>query len=87
MRSCWSHPAAITDADRTDRDAKKALEFGLVAPGNLPPDKLLSRAFELRGDSPETHPWYSLHAPSLTEYLRRQMHDLLATVSGWRCWR
>jgi enoyl-CoA hydratase/carnithine racemase len=63
-------------------DAKKALEFGLVAE-ILPPDKLLARAWEL-AEGLTKKPTLVLRYTRLllTEYLRRQMHDLLGYGLG-----
>jgi enoyl-CoA hydratase/carnithine racemase len=63
-------------------DAKKALEFGLVAE-ILPPDKLLARAWEL-AEGLAKKPTLVLRYTRLllTEYLRRQMHDLLGYGLG-----
>src|SRR6202051_4463647 len=63
-------------------DARKALEFGLVAE-ILPPDKLLARAWELAGGLTRK-PTLVLRYTRLllTEYLRRQMHDLLGYGLG-----
>ncbi|MGC2413669.1 MAG: enoyl-CoA hydratase/isomerase family protein [Stellaceae bacterium] len=63
-------------------DAKKALEFGLVAEV-LPPDKLLARAWEL-AEGLTKKPTLVLRYTRLllTEYLRRQMHDLLGYGLG-----
>src|ERR1700730_9008888 len=57
-------------------DARKALEFGLVAE-ILSPDKLLARAWELAEDLAKK-PTLALRYTRLllTELLRRQMHDL-----------
>src|SRR5713226_1895079 len=58
-------------------DAAKALRLGLVAEV-LPPDKLMARAWELAEDLARK-PTLLLRYTRLlfTEYLRRQMHDLL----------
>ena len=63
-------------------DAKKALEFGLVAEV-LRPDKLLARAWEL-AEGLTKKPTLVLRYTRLllTEYLRRQMHDLLGYGLG-----
>jgi len=63
-------------------DAKKALELGLVAEV-LPPDKLLSRAWELAEDLAR-RPTLLLRYTRLllTQVLRRQMHDLLGYGLG-----
>jgi len=63
-------------------DAKKALEFGLVAEV-LPPDKLLARAWELAEDLAR-RPLLLLRYTRLllTEYLRRQMQGLLGYGLG-----
>src|SRR3981189_204824 len=63
-------------------DAKKALEFGLVAE-ILPPDKLLARAWEL-AEGLTKKPTLVLRYTRLllTEYLRRLMHDLLGYGLG-----
>src|SRR5467141_3502655 len=58
-------------------DAAEALRLGLVAE-MLPPDKLMARAWELAEDLARK-PTLLLRYTRLlfTEYLRRQMHDLL----------
>jgi len=58
-------------------DARKALEFGLVAEV-LSPDKVLARAWEL-AEGLAKMPTLTLRYTRvlLTEYLRRRMHDLL----------
>ena len=58
-------------------DAAEALRLGLVAEV-LPPDKLMARAWELAEDLTRK-PTLLLRYTRLlfTEYLRRQMHDLL----------
>src|SRR5207237_5175283 len=63
-------------------DAKKALEFGLVAEV-LPPDKLLARAWELAGDLTK-QPTLAVRDTRglLTESLLRQMHALLGYGLG-----
>jgi enoyl-CoA hydratase/carnithine racemase len=63
-------------------DAKKAHEFGLVAE-ILPPDRLLGRAWELAEDLAR-RPTLLLRYTRLllTEYLRRQMQDLLGYGLG-----
>jgi len=83
-RPCWVSPAApLLPADRTGRATRRtegARNFGLVA--EIPAQhKILARAWEWPRDSPETPPWYALHAPYADEYLRRQMHDLLGLRS------
>jgi enoyl-CoA hydratase/carnithine racemase len=63
-------------------DAQKALELGLVAEV-LPADRLLARAWELAEDLAKK-PTLALRYTRLllTEYLRRQMHDLLGYGLG-----
>jgi enoyl-CoA hydratase/carnithine racemase len=63
-------------------DARKALEFGLVAEV-LPPDRLMARAWELAEDLAKK-PTLALRYTRLllTEYLRRQVHDLLGYGLG-----
>ena len=63
-------------------DAAKALEFGLVAEV-LPPDRLMARAHELAAGLAK-RPTLLLRYTRLllTEYLRRQMHDLLGYGLG-----
>jgi enoyl-CoA hydratase/carnithine racemase len=63
-------------------DAKKALELGLVAEV-LPPDQLMARAWELAEDLAR-RPLLLLRYTRLllTEYLRRQMQDLLGYGLG-----
>jgi enoyl-CoA hydratase/carnithine racemase len=63
-------------------DARKALEFGLVAEV-LPPDRLMARAWEL-AEGLAKKPTLALRYTRLllTEYLRRQMHDLLGYGLG-----
>jgi len=63
-------------------DAKKALDLGLVAEV-LPPDKLLSRAWELAEDLAR-RPTLLLRYTRLllTQSLRRQMHELLGFGLG-----
>jgi enoyl-CoA hydratase/carnithine racemase len=63
-------------------DAKKAHEFGLVAEV-LPPDRLLPRAWQLAEDLAR-RPTLLLRYTRLllTEYLRRQMQDLLGYGLG-----
>jgi enoyl-CoA hydratase/carnithine racemase len=63
-------------------DAKKALEYGLIAE-ILSPDKLLARAWEL-AEGLTKKPTLVLRYTRLllTEYLRRQMHDLLGYGLG-----
>ncbi len=63
-------------------DAKKALELGLVAEV-LPPDRLMARAREL-AEGLAKKPTLLLRYTRLllTEYLRRQMHDLLGYGLG-----
>ena len=63
-------------------DARKALEFGLVAEV-LPPDRLMARAWELAEELAKK-PTLALRYTRLllTEYLRRQMHDLLGYGLG-----
>src|SRR5580700_5556828 len=63
-------------------DAKKALEFGLVAEVH-PPDKVLARAWEIAEDLAKK-PTLALRYTRLllTEMLRRQMHDLLGYGLG-----
>jgi enoyl-CoA hydratase/carnithine racemase len=58
-------------------DAAEALRLGLVAEV-LPPDKLLARAWEL-AEGLTKKPTLLLRYTRLlfTEYLRRQMHELL----------
>jgi enoyl-CoA hydratase/carnithine racemase len=63
-------------------DARKAHEFGLVAEV-LPPDRLMARAWELAEELAKK-PTLALRYTRLllTEYLRRQMHDLLGYGLG-----
>ena len=63
-------------------DAKRAFELGLVAEV-LPPDRLMARAWELAEDLAR-RPTLLLRYTRLllTEYLRRQMHDLLGYGLG-----
>ena len=63
-------------------DAQKAHELGLVAEV-LPPDKLMARAWELAEELAKK-PTLALRYTRLllTEYLRRQMHDLLGYGLG-----
>src|SRR2546428_758212 len=63
-------------------DARQAHEFGLVAE-ILPPDKLMARAWEL-AEGLAKKPTLLLRYTRLllTEYLRRQMHDLLGYGLG-----
>ena len=63
-------------------DARKALELGLVAEV-LPPDKLMARAWELAQGLTQK-PTLLLRYTRLlfTEYLRRQMHELLGYGLG-----
>src|SRR5271154_836283 len=63
-------------------NAEKALEFGLVAEV-LPQDKVLARAWEL-AEGLARKPTLVLRYTRLllTEYLRRQMHDLLGYGLG-----
>jgi enoyl-CoA hydratase/carnithine racemase len=63
-------------------DARKAHELGLVAE-LLPPDKLMARAWELAEDLAR-RPTLLLRYTRLllTEYLRRQMQDLLGYGLG-----
>ena len=63
-------------------DARKAYEFGLVAEV-LPPDRLMPRAWELAEELAKK-PTLALRYTRLllTEYLRRQMHDLLGYGLG-----
>ena len=63
-------------------DAQKAHELGLVAEV-LPPDKLMARAWEL-AEGLAKKPTLALRYTRLllTEYLRRQMHDLLGYGLG-----
>jgi enoyl-CoA hydratase/carnithine racemase len=63
-------------------DAKKAYEYGLVAEV-LPPDRLMARAWELAEELAKK-PTLALRYTRLllTEYLRRQMHDLLGYGLG-----
>jgi enoyl-CoA hydratase/carnithine racemase len=63
-------------------DAGKALDLGLVAEV-LPPDRLMARAFEL-AEGLAKRPTLLLRYTRLllTEYLRRQMHDLLGYGLG-----
>src|SRR6202165_696784 len=63
-------------------DARKALEFGLVAEV-LAPDRLMARAWEL-AEGLAQKPTLALRYTRLllTEYLRRQMHDLLGYGLG-----
>jgi enoyl-CoA hydratase/carnithine racemase len=63
-------------------DARKAQEFGLVAEV-LPADRLMARAWEL-ADELAKKPTLALRYTRLllTEYLRRQMHDLLGYGLG-----
>src|SRR5580700_3067649 len=63
-------------------DAQKAHEFGLVAEV-LPPDRLMARAWELAEELTKK-PTLALRYTRLllTEYLRRQMHDLLGYGLG-----
>jgi enoyl-CoA hydratase/carnithine racemase len=63
-------------------DAQKAHEFGLVAEV-LPPDRLMARAWELAEELAKK-PTLALRYTRLllTEYLRRQMHDLLGYGLG-----
>jgi enoyl-CoA hydratase/carnithine racemase len=63
-------------------DARKAHEFGLVAEV-LPPDRLMARAWELAEELTKK-PTLALRYTRLllTEYLRRQMHDLLGYGLG-----
>ena len=63
-------------------DAAKALEYGLVAEV-LPPGALMARAWELAAVL-ATKPLLTLRYTRLllTEYLRRQMHDLLGYGLG-----
>jgi len=63
-------------------DARKALELGLVAEV-LPPDRLMARAYEL-AEGLAKKPTLLLRYTRLllTEYLRRQMHDLLGYGLG-----
>jgi enoyl-CoA hydratase/carnithine racemase len=63
-------------------DARSAHELGLVAEV-LPPDRLLPRAWEL-AESLAKKPTLALRYTRLllTEYLRRQMHDLLGYGLG-----
>ena len=63
-------------------DARQAHEFGLVAEV-LAPDRLMPRAWELAeglAKKPTLLPRYTRLL--LTEYLRRQMHDLLGYGLG-----
>jgi enoyl-CoA hydratase/carnithine racemase len=63
-------------------DAAKALELGLVAEV-LPPDRLMARAFELAEGLAKKPPLLLRYTRLLlTEYLRRQMHDLLGYGLG-----
>ena len=62
---------------QSEKTRDTALRLGLVAEV-LPPDKLMARAWELAGDLTRK-PTLLLRYTRLlfTEYLRRQMHDLL----------
>jgi enoyl-CoA hydratase/carnithine racemase len=63
-------------------DAQQAHQFGLVAE-ILPPDRLIARAWEL-AEGLAQKPTLTLRYTRLllTEYLRRQMHDLLGYGLG-----
>src|SRR5205809_2136202 len=63
-------------------DARKALDFGPVAEVS-PPNRLMARAWELAEDLAKK-PTLALRYTRLllTEYLRRQMHDLLGYGLG-----